>query len=70
MKIELCGIIQYADEGHRHVEVVVKEGRPDKYKRHRLGVDIKVNRGRIITFLGNFYDVPPGKIVWPAHIEL
>lgn len=68
--IELRGIIQYCANGHRLVDLVVTEGRPDKYKRHRMGVDIKLNRGKIITFLGELYNVPPGEIVWPDHIEV
>ncbi len=68
--IELRGIIQAGNNGHTEVFVVVTEHVPDKYKRHRLGIDIKVNRGRILTFLGGLYGVPPGAIVWPAHIEL
>lgn len=70
MRIELRGIIQSKDEGHTNVDLIVTEGRADKYKRHRLGVDIKSNRGNIITFLAGFYGVPPGEIVWPDHIEL
>jgi len=68
--IELRGIIRYRDNVHELVDLVVAEHRPDKYKRHHMGVDIKPNRGRIITFLGKLYNVPPGDIVWPDHIEL
>ena len=68
--IELRGIIQVKNDGHTEVFVVVTEHSSDKYKRHRLGIDIKVNRGRILTFLGGLYGVPPGAIVWPGHIEL
>ena len=68
--IELRGVIISRDNGHELVDLVVTENAPDKYKRHRLGIDIKVNRGRILTFLGGLYGVPPGAIVWPGHIEL
>jgi len=68
--IELRGIIEAADNGHTVVELVVTENRSDKYKRHRMGVDIKLNRGKIITFLAFVYGVPPGEISWPGHIEL
>lgn len=68
--IELRGIIQASDNGHELVDLVVTEHRPDKYKRHHMGVDVQVNRGKIITFLGDLYGVPPGEIVWPAHIEV
>ena len=68
--IELRGIIRVQDSGHENVDLVVTEGVSAIYVKHRLGVDIKVNRGRIITFLGNLYGVPPGDIVWPSHIVL
>lgn len=68
MRIELRGIVQFADLGKRYVDVVVIEGNPHKYKKHRVGVDIKVNRGTIINFLSGTYGVPPGEIDWPEHI--
>lgn len=68
--IELRGIIQSKKKGHTETSLVVTENRPDKYKRHFMGVDIKLNRGKIITFLGAMYGVKPGEIAWPDHIEL
>lgn len=68
--IELKGIIVFYAQGHKHVDVVVAEDPYGRHQRHRLGVDIEINRGRILTFLGAIYDVPPGDIIWPAHIEL
>lgn len=68
--ITLRGVIQARDEGHVETTLLVTEHRPDKYKRHRMGVDIKLSRGKIITFLADFYGVKPGEIVWPDHIEL
>lgn len=68
--ITLRGIIKSKNNGHELVELVVTENRPDKYAKHRMGVDVKINRGKIITFLGEIYGVPPGEIVWPSHIEL
>lgn len=70
MKVRICGIIKFKNDGHSYVDVVVKAETQHKHKRHRLGVDIKPNRGKIITFLGDIYNVPAGQIVWPAHIEL
>lgn len=70
MRIELRGIIQSLNGGHRYVDLVVIEDRPDKYKRHRMGVDIEVNRGKILAFLGWHYGILPGEIVWPGHIVL
>ena len=70
MRIELRGIVRYRDLGHEHVAVVVIEDRPDNYAQHRLGVDIKVNRGTIIKFLADLYGIPRGEIVWPEHIVL
>ena len=67
--IELKGIIQYYDQGHKYVDVVVADDPDGGYKRHRVGVDIKVNPGKIRQFLAAMYDVPPGDIVWPPHIK-
>jgi len=69
MKIELKGVVQYYDNGHKCVDVVVVEDEPYNYKRHRVGVDVKVNPGKIRRFLAAMYDVPPGDIVWPPHIK-
>lgn len=68
--IELRGVIQSRDNGQELVDLVVTEHRPDNYKRHHMGIDIKPNRGKIITFLAGIYGIPPGEIVWPDHIEL
>lgn len=70
MKIELRGVIRSQDNGHENTDLVVTEDRADNYKTHHMGVDVKPNRGKIITFLGDVYGIPPGDIVWPAHIEL
>lgn len=70
MRIELRGIIVHCAGGHKYVDLVVTEDRPDKYRKHRMGVDIKLNRGKIQTFLGGVYSMPPGDIVWPGHITI
>jgi len=67
--IELKGIIQFYDEGHKCVDVVVAEGEDHNYKRLRVGVDIKVNRGKILTFLAAKYGVKQGAVLWPRHIK-
>lgn len=68
--IELRAVVRYRNEGHTNVDIIVKVGESEKLVTHRLGVDIKPNHGKIITFLGDIYGVPAGQIVWPAHIEL
>lgn len=70
MSIELHGVIRHFDQGHEYVNVVVTEGPPFILKTHQVGVDVKVNRGIILTFLASVYGVPPGQIVWPDHIIL
>lgn len=69
MSVELRGIVQFYDNGHRHVQVVVKDKAEVQDVVHEVGIDIEVNRGRIITFLSGLYGIPPGEIVWPAHIQ-
>lgn len=69
MSIELRGIIQYKDLGKRYVDVMVKEGESKIYKRHRVGVDIKLNRDIVLTFLAGVYGIPQGQVVWPEHIR-
>ena len=68
--IELKGIIQYYDKGHKCVDVVVAAGKDESYKRLRMGVDVKANRGKILVFLAGWYDVKPSAIVWPPHIRV
>lgn len=69
MVIELRGIMKKSDKEHHYVDVLVTVDRPDIYRRHRVGVDIDFNRGRIRRFLSELYGVPPGQIVWPEHIR-
>jgi len=66
--IELKGIVQYSDLGHRHVDLVVSVDGSERQERLSMGVDIDVNRGNVLTFLSAKYGVPPGDIVWPGHI--
>ena len=68
--IELKGVITHLDKDHKYIDVIVVEGKNGPQKRHRVGVDIAPNRGKIITFLASMYSVRPGEIVWPSHIEL
>jgi len=70
MLIEVKGIIRQAEKEGTAVYVVVKEGQSGAYKRHRFGDVSEVTRGKIINFLSALYDVGPGDIVWPAHIEV
>lgn len=70
MSVELKGIIQYSDQGHKNVQVVVKGDSHVQHVVHTVGVDITVNRGKILTFLAGLYSIPPGEIVWPDHIIL
>lgn len=66
--VELKGIMVFSDKGHKHVDVVVCVDNADRYDNHRLGVDVKVNRGMVLKFLSEKYGVPAGDIVWPGHI--
>lgn len=70
MRIELRGIVQFYNDGHKYVQVVVKDDSHVQHVVHDVGVDIDVNRGKILTFLEDLYGIPPGGIVWPEHIVL
>jgi len=70
MLIELKGIVQYYDQGHKYVDVVVSIDGSAKHERHEMGVDIGINKGKIINFIADTYDVRPGDIAWPDHIIL
>lgn len=70
MKVEVRGISQKNDKGRKYVDVLVTEEFPDIYIRHQVGVDIKVNRGKILSFLAAFYNVRTSDIVWPRHIRV
>lgn len=70
MKITLKGIIQYSDGGHEHVQVMVVEDDDVPYVLHEVGVDVEVNRGKILTFLSAMYGILPDEIVWPGHIQV
>lgn len=68
MSVELRGVIQFYDSGHRYVDLVVNDDTTVQAIKLRMGVDVKVNRGKILTFLAAKYGIPPGQIVWPEHI--
>lgn len=70
MKITLKGIIQYHAGGHNHVQVLVQKDDDVPDVLHEVGVDVKVNRGMILTFLTEMYNVKPGDIIWPRNIRL
>ncbi len=67
--IELKGIVQYSHLAHRHVDVVVSVDGSERQERLRMGVDITVNRGKVLTFLSAAFGVAAGDIVWPVHIK-
>jgi len=69
MPIKLHGIIQYWNNDHKYVDVVVTEEHPDIYVTHRVGVDIPVNRGTIEAALARLAGGKPDQVVWPHHIE-
>ena len=59
---------KYGD--HEIAEVVVTVDSPHNYETHQVGVDIQLNRGKVITFIGGIYGIPPGEVVWPEHVAL
>lgn len=67
--IELHGIIQFWENGHKHVEVVVNGESPDTHVTIPVGIDVKVNRGMILSFLAARFGVRSGDIVWPGYIR-
>ena len=67
--IEVKGIVKYERDGHNHVDVLVAEDPNSGYVTHQVGVDIEVSYSMILTFLSAMYDVLPGDIVWPDHIQ-
>lgn len=67
--IELKGIIQYLDHGKKYVDIVVTRDHPDMYERHRVGTDVKVNRGQIEKALHSLGGPKAERIVWPHHIK-
>lgn len=70
MKIELHGIIQNRDKGHRHTMLVVLVAGKTPYEQPWLEVDIEVSRDMILNFLSEKYGVQRGDIVWPGHIQV
>jgi len=67
--VELKGIVRYAWGKSRHVQLVVADDSHVQNVVHEMGVDNKVNRGKILTFLAGIYGIPPGEIYWPEHIK-
>jgi len=67
--VELRGIIQYYDGGHKHVQIVVRREHSDIYETHELRVDIPVNKDRILAELDRLETAGPAQLIWPHHIE-
>lgn len=70
MKIQLRGIIQFHRDGKMYVDLVIKKKTAVNAVKVRMGVDIKLNRGKILTFLAEQYDALPGEIDWPEYITI
>lgn len=70
MAVELKGVIEFYEAGHKIVDLVVKVDEDVRAKMVRMGVDIKLNEGKIRAFLAVMYGIPPGAIVWPSHIRV
>jgi len=67
--IEIRGIIQYYDGGHKHVQIVIRREHSDIYETHEVGLDIPVNRGRILSELASLETAEPAQLIWPHHIK-
>lgn len=70
MLVALHGIVTFYDNGHEYVDLVVTEDNEVQAIKVRMGVDIELNRGKILTFLSALYGIKPGEIVWPVHIKV
>jgi len=67
--VELRGIIQYYDDGQKHVKLVIRREHSDIYETHELGLDISVNKGRILAELARLETAGPVRLIWPHHIK-
>lgn len=68
--IEVKGVIVYYEGKVKCCKVVVAVDNKPPFNSHYTGKDIKVDKGKIILFLSELYDVPSTDIVWPDHIIL
>ena len=67
--VELRGItIDYPDNNKR-VKIVTRGEKGDDYTTLAFPSSLPLNEGQIRKFLGNHFNEPPGKIVWPPHVK-
>lgn len=70
MYIELRGIIIDIPKSISRVRLLVRSERGDDYQWFNFPSGKPLNRGQIIKFLGEQYDMEPGHIVWPDHVKI
>lgn len=70
VKRELRGIlIDYPHEGLR-VRLITRDPSGEDYETLVFPPGKPLNRGQIIKFLGDHYNLEPGHIVWPRHLKI
>ena len=68
--IELRGLEKSAVGNDTVCTAVVRTAHPDIYEKKELFRNKPVNRGQVLKALAEIFNVPAGKIIWPAHIKV
>jgi len=67
---ELKGIaIDYPD-GIQRIRLTIRDPSGEDYETLIFPSDKPFNKGQIIKFLGDHYNLEPGHIVWPRHLKI
>lgn len=68
MDINIRGIIQLRDKGHKRTKVVILPEGSRIRSVHELAVDLPVNKGTITAEIARLHSAKAGDIVWPGHV--
>lgn len=68
--VELRGIVINHKDPVREIKLLIRGERGDDYKYFIFPSTLPLNRGQILKFLGNHFNIPPGEIAWPPHVKI
>jgi len=67
---EIRGITLDHPEGPRRVQLTTRDESGEDYETLIFPADLQLTRVQILTFLGEYYNMEPGQIIWPRHLKI
>lgn len=67
---ELRAIHKDSPLGIKRIRLTTRDETGEDYETIGYTGALPLNKGRILVFLGNYYNLEPGHIKWPAFIKM